>query len=130
MGFKAINEIKRKCEDVNMTEIQPNQPSIPQQPQKIEQVKPEVLQETTPVVEETQTKEIKEIPENPADRSTVKPADNLEADMKIFTENPELAKKALEVAELAEKRYQEAGIQDAELKALNVGKAFVEEFQK
>lgn len=115
-----------------MTEIQPNQPSIPQQPQKIEQVKSEVVQEaqTAPVADGAQTKEIKEIPENPADRSTVKPADNLEADMKIFTENPELAKKALEVAELAEKRYQEAGIQDAELKALNVGKAFVEEFQK
>ena len=115
-----------------MTEIQPNQPSIPQQPQKIEPVKPEVVQEaqTTPVADGTPTKEIKEIPENPADRSTVKPADNLEADMKIFTENPELAKKALDIAELAEQRYKDAGIKDAELKALNVGKAFVEEFQK
>ena len=115
-----------------MTEIQPNQPSIPQQPQKIESVKTGTVQETQniPVQPETPAKEITEIPENPADRSTVKPADNLEADMKIFTENPELAKKALDVAELAEKRYQEAGIQDAELKALNVGKAFVEEFQK
>lgn len=114
-----------------MTEIQPNQ-LFQQQPAKVEQVKTETVQEpqaATPV-DTTPAKEITEIPENPADRSTVKPADNLEADMKIFTENPELAKKALEVAELAEKRYQEAGIQDAELKALNVGKAFVEEFQK
>lgn len=114
-----------------MTEIQPNQPSIPQQP-KIEQVKQEIVQEpqTAQIADDTQAKEIKEIPENPADRSTVKPADNLEADIKLFTENPELAQKALDIAELAEKRYQEAGVQDAELKALNVGKAFVEEFQK
>ena len=113
-----------------MTEIQPNQPSIPQQPQKIEQVKTDVVPEPQTVPVEAQVKEINEIPENPADRSTVKPADNLEADMKVFTENPELAKKALEVTELAEKRYTEAGVKDAELKALNVGKAFVEEFQK
>ena len=114
-----------------MTEIQPNQPGIPQQPQKIEQVKTDVQEpQVQAVVDNTPSKEITEIPENPADRSTVKPADNLEADMKIFTENPELAKKALEVAELAEKRYKDAGVQDAELKALNVGKAFVEEFQK
>ncbi|MBO6086962.1 hypothetical protein J6P92_01270 [bacterium] len=115
-----------------MTEIQPNQPNIPQQPQKIEQVKTDAVQEpqNAPAVDEAPAKEITEIPENPADRSTVKPADNLEADIKLFTENTELAQKALDIAELAEKRYAEAGVKDAELKALNVGKAFVEEFQK
>ena len=88
-----------------MTEIQPNQPGIPQQTQKIEQIKQETIQEpqTVPVQNDVPVKEITEIPENPADRSTVKPADNLEADMKMFTENPELAKKALDIAELAEK---------------------------
>ena len=115
-----------------MTEIQPNQSSIPKSPQKIEQVKNDTVQESQslPIQADVSTKEIVEIPENPADRSTVKPADNLEADIKLFTENPELAQKALDIAELAEKRYTEAGISDAELKALNVGKAFVEEFQK
>lgn len=113
-----------------MNEIPKNSPSIPQQPQKIEQVKSEAVQETasTPV-ETPAAKEIKEIPENPADRSTVK-ADNLENDLKVFTSNPELAQKAMDVAELAEKRYQDAGVENPELKALNVGKAFVEEFQK
>ena len=41
-----------------MTEIQPNQPSIPQQPQKIEPVKPEAVQEqqNTSVAEEVSAK--------------------------------------------------------------------------
>ena len=109
-----------------MNEIPKN--SIPQQTTKVEQIKPEVVKEeiTAPEVE---TKEITEIPENPADRSTVK-ADNLGNDLKVFASNPELAAKALEITELAEKRYVQAGVKDAELKALNVGKAFVEEFQK
>ena len=56
--------------------------------------------------------------------------DNLENDIKVFAQNPELAAKALEVAELAEKKYAAAGMEDASLKALAVSKAFVEEFQK
>ncbi len=112
-----------------MNEIPKNTPSIPQQPQRVEQVKSETVQESVPQVEETQTKEITEIPENPADRSVVK-ADNLENDIKVFAQNPELAEKALEIAELAEKRYADAGIEDASLKALAVSKAFVDEFQK
>lgn len=112
-----------------MNEIPKNTPSIPQQPQRVEQVKSEAVQETAPQVEETQTKGITEIPENPADRTVVK-ADNLENDIKVFTQNPELAEKALEIAELAEKRYADAGIENASLKALAVSKAFVDEFQK
>lgn len=115
-----------------MNEIQKNTPSIPQQPQKIEQVKTETVQDVAPQIDETQAKdikEIKEIPENPADRATIK-ADNLENDIKVFTQNPELAQKALEVAELAEKKYADAGVQDPELKALAISKAFIEEFQK
>ena len=114
-----------------MNEIPKNPASIAQQPQKVEQVKTEPVQEPVAeqIVAETPAKEITEIPDNPADRSSVK-VDNLENDLKVFTSNPELAQKALEVAQLAEKRYADAGVQDAELKALNVGKAFVEEFQK
>lgn len=103
--------------------------SIPQQTQKIEQVKAETVQETAPQVEEAQTKEITEIPENPANRAGIT-ADNLENDIKVFAQNPELASKALEVAELAEKKYTDAGVKDAQLKALAVSKAFVDEFQK
>ena len=115
-----------------MTEIPKNPTtSVPQQPQKIEQIKPEAVEEQTQEVQpaEVQTKEITEIQENPADRSAVK-VDNLENDIKVFTSNPELAEKALEVAELAEKRYAEAGVENPELKALNVSKAFIDEFQK
>ncbi len=112
-----------------MNEIPKNTPSLAQQPQKVEQVKTETIQETAAQIEEAKSKEIKEIPENPADRSVVK-ADNLENDIKVFAQNPELAAKALEVAELAEKKYAAAGMEDASLKALAVSKAFVEEFQK
>lgn len=112
-----------------MNEIPKNTPNIPQQTQKVEQVKTESVQETAPQVSEVQTKEITEIPENPANRAGIT-TDNLENDIKVFAQNPELATKALEVAELAEKRYSEAGIKDAQLKALSVSRAFVEEFQK
>lgn len=112
-----------------MNEIPKNTPSISQQPQKVEQVKTETVQETAPQVEEAQTKEITEIPENPANRAGIT-ADNLENDIKVFAQNPELASKALEVAELAEKKYTDAGVEDAQLKALAVSKAFVDEFQK
>ena len=111
-----------------MNEIPKNSPSIPQQTTKIESVKPETVQEDIPVKAEVQSKEINEIPENPADRTAVK-ADNLENDLKIFAANPELAAKAIEVAELAEKRYADSGVSNPELKTLNVGKAFVEEFK-
>ena len=116
-----------------MNEIPKNAqgPSIPQQPQvqKVEQVKQESVENTASNAPEVQSKGINEIPENPADRSAVK-VDNLENDLKIFASNPELAKQALDIAELAELRYERAGLEDPEMKALAVGKAFVEEFQK
>lgn len=112
-----------------MNEIPKNNPNIPQQVQKVETVKLDTNVEQPVVAQEIQTKEINEIPENPADRSTVK-VDNLENDIKVFAANPELAQKALEIAELAEKRYEEAGVENPELKALAVSRAFVEEFQK
>lgn len=122
-------------EDQIMTEIPKNLTSIPQQPQqsqKVEQVKAlenSADEQTAEVSEPQTTKEITEIKENPADRSGIK-VDNIENDIKIYASNPELAEKALEVIELAEKRYEAAGVEDAELKALNVGKAFIDEFQK
>lgn len=114
-----------------MNEIPKNTqgPSIPQQPLKVEQVQADAIDSNAQKAPDVQPREIKEIPENPADRSTIK-VDNLENDLKIFAANPELAQKALEVAEVAEKRYADAGVEQPELKALAVGKAFVEEFQK
>lgn len=119
-----------------MNEISKNAqgPSIPQQTQaqvqKTEQVKSDTIQDVQSVQQQdVQAKEINDIPDNPADRSAVK-IDNLENDIKIFAANPELAKQALDIAELAEKKYEAAGIEHPELKALAVSKAFVEEFQK
>ena len=112
-----------------MNEIPKNSSNIPQQTQKIEQLKNEPIQELSGSIAEIPQKEITEIPENPADRSAIK-VDNLENDMKVFASNPKLAQKAMEVAQLAEQKYKAVGIEQPELKALAVGKAFVEEFQK
>ncbi len=115
-----MNEIPKNSQGTN----------IPPQAPKIEQIKNETAQDVQLVKQpEVQNKEINEIPENPADRSAVK-VDNLENDIKVFAANPELAAKALEVTELAEKKYAAAGVEHPELKALAVGKAFVDEFQK
>ncbi len=65
-------------------------PQTQSQAQKVEQVKTEAVQDLKPAASsEMQTKEIKEIPENPADRSAVK-VDNLENDIKVFAANPEI----------------------------------------
>lgn len=113
-----------------MNEIQKTTPGVAQQPQQIEQVKPEApVEAQVPVAQETpQTKEINEIPDNPADRSVVK-ADTLENDLKTFVDNPELAQKAMEIGELAAQRYTEAGVENPQEKALQVAQAFVQEFK-
>lgn len=96
---------------------------------KVEQpVKPE-QEAVKPQTAETPAKEIKEIPDNPANRAAVK-ADNLENDIKIFTANPDLVEKACLVADFAKKKYEEAGLENPEAKALAVSRTFVEEFQK
>ncbi len=119
-----MNEIPKNSQGPNIP------PQTQSQVQKTDAVKTDNLQDAQAVQEsDVPKKEINEIPDNPADRSAVK-VDNLENDIKIFASNPELAKRALDVAELAEKKYAEAGVEQPELKALAVGKAFVEEFQK
>lgn len=114
-----------------MNEIPKSGSGIPQQTQKIEQVKPEVSQEIDqqPFAEAQVSKEIKEITENPADRSAVK-VDNLENDMKVFAKNPELAEKAMQVAQIAEQKAAQNGEADPVFKGLAVGQAFIEEFKK
>lgn len=56
------------------------------------------------------------------------PPDSLEEDLKTFAANPELVKKSLAVGEKAEENFKKLGIEEANLKALNVEKAFIEEF--
>jgi hypothetical protein len=113
-----------------MNEIQKTTPGVAQQPQQIEQVKTEVPQEVqAPVAETVQPeKEIKEIPDNPADRSVVKP-DNLETDLQVLNDNPKLVQAAIEVGDLAAKKYAEAGVENPEEEAARVADAFVKEFK-
>ena len=118
-----------------MNEIPKNAPTgIPSQPQqspKIDAVAHEAVSEQVSETTQDQVpfKGINEIPDNPADRSRVK-ADNLESDLRVFSNNPVLVQKALAVSDAAEKRYSNSGVADPAFKGLAVGKAFVDEFQK
>lgn len=60
----------------------------------------------------------------------VKAVDSLENDLKTLLENPELVKKSLAIGEKAEEIYKAEGVADPHLKALNVAKAFADEFAK
>lgn len=112
-----------------MNEISKNAPSIPQQKTKVEQVKTEPVLEPAVTADDVQVREIKEIPENPADRTSVR-VDNIERDIALFVSNPKLAAMAMDIAGLAEKKYTEQNVEFPEIKALAVGRAFIEEFQK
>lgn len=114
-----------------MNEIQKTTPGVGQQTSpQIEPVKTEVPQEVQAPVAETapQEKEIKEIPDNVADRSVVKP-DNLETDLQTLTDNPQLVEAAMAVGDLAAKKYAEAGAQNPEEMGTQVAVAFVKEFK-
>ncbi len=102
---------------------------------------PQVKKAETPAVQQElnadkQTKEIKDLANNPAEslgRSQVAPSDNLEQDLKLFTENannPEKLKKVNDAIEKATKFYDiTAGIVGEE-KALSLMKAYADEFVK
>lgn len=67
--------------------------NIPQQTQKVEQVKAqEVNTETSATVQTNVTQEAKDLPKTDAvGQSLVAPPDNLESDLKILQENPKVA---------------------------------------
>ena len=82
-----------------------------------------------PVKEMTQ-KDLGNVPAAAVGLSQVQviPPDSLEEDLKTFAANSELVRKSLAVGEKAEENFKTRGIEEANLKALNVEKAFIEEF--
>lgn len=83
--------------------------NIPQQPQKIEQVKPEVNPEVSAPIQQSAAQETKDLPKvDPLGRSLVS-ADNLETDIKFLQENPKAAAIAMDYFDKAYASLKEAG---------------------
>ena len=82
-----------------------------------------------PVKEMTQ-KDLGNVPAAAIGQSQVQviPPDSLGEDLKTFAANPELVRKSLAVGEKAEENFKKRGVEEANLKALNVEKAFTDEF--
>jgi len=117
-------------EDRTMTEINPNM-------NPVQQIK--AAQEPTPApqpaptdvkVSEQQMDEysLANMPQAAIGQSQVHFAGNINADLQQFMNNPSLCQQAMEVGELAENRLAQAGDSEAALKALNIEKAFADEF--
>lgn len=119
-------------EDKDMTEINPNlKPVQPQVKVNAEQTPTEVpVEETDVKVSEQQMDErsLDKMPQATIGKSQVRKAETIEDDLKQFTQNPEACQKAMEVGEQAQKNLEAKGDEEAALKALNVEKAYVEEF--
>lgn len=119
-------------EDRTMTEINPNL-------NPVQQVKPAT--ELTPNPSETETDvkvsenqmneySLANMPQARIGQSQVHFAGNINADVQQFMNNPVLCQQAMEIGDLAESKYQAQGDSEAPLKALNVEKAFLDEFAK
>ena len=55
---------------------------------------------------------------------------NIGDDVENFCTNPSICKAAMEIGDIAETLYEKEGDEEASLKALNVAKAFSDEFAK
>ena len=115
-----------------MTEINPNK-GVPI-PANVTSKETKVVENVAPQSQE-QTKEMTQkdlgnVPAAAIGQSQVVAADSLENDLKLLLENPALVKKSLTIGEKAEEIFKSEGVEDAHLKALNVAKAFADEFAK
>ncbi len=118
-------------EDRTMTEINPN--LNPVQPLKAtNEPVPAPPAPTDVKVSEQQMNEysLANMPQAAIGQSQVRFAGNINADVQEFMKNPELCAQAMEIGDLAESRYEAQGDSEAALKALNVSKAFTDEFAK
>lgn len=114
-----------------MTEINPN--LNPVQPLKAtNEPAPNPPAPTDVKVSEQQMNEysLANMPQAAIGQSQVHFAGNVNADVQQFMNNPELCQQAMEIGEMAEARYEAQGDNEAALKALNVEKAFADEFAK
>lgn len=118
-------------EDRRMTEINPNLNPV-QQLKATTEPAPNPPAPTDVKVSEQQMNEysLANMPQASIGQSQVHFAGNINADVQQFMNNPQLCEQAMEIGDLAESKYAQQGDSEAALKALNVAKAFTEEFAK
>lgn len=114
-----------------MTEINPNLNPV-QQSLKANEPSANVPAQSDVQVSETQMteKSLANMPQAAIGQSQVHFEGNIDADVQQFVNNPKLCAKAMEVGDEAEKLYEANGDENAPVKALNVAKAFADEFTK
>ncbi len=114
-----------------MTEINPNLNPV-QQLKATNEPAPTPQSPTDVKVSEQQMNErsLANMPQAAIGQSQVHFSGNINADVQQFMNNPELCQQAMEIGEMAEARYEAQGDNEAALKALNVEKAFADEFAK
>ena len=119
-------------EDRTMTEINPNLNPVQQVKPATEPTPNPPETETDVKVSENQMNEysLANMPQARIGQSQVHFAGNINADVQQFMNNPVLCQQAMEIGDLAESKYQAQGDSEAPLKALNVEKAFLDEFAK
>ena len=114
-----------------MTEINPNLNHIPQL-----KAAPETTGGTTTPEEAPEAKKqmneysLANMPQAALGQSQVRFEGNINDDIEKFCENPGLCKSAMDIGDIAQKLYEEEKDEQAALKALNVSKAFSDEFAK
>ncbi len=114
-----------------MTEINPNVNPVQQVKAASEPTTNTVAQSDVKVSEQQMNEySLANMPQATIGQSQVRFAGNINDDVQQFMNNPQLCEQAMEIGELAESNYQAQGDSEAALKALNVEKAFLDEFAK
>ncbi len=114
-----------------MTEINPKVNHIPQLKAVPETTgTPAAPEEVTEEKKQMDEYSLSKMPQAALGQSQVRFEGNINDDVEKFCENPEICKAAMEVGDIAQKLYEEEGDEQAPLKALNVAKAFSDEFAK
>jgi hypothetical protein len=114
-----------------MTEINPNLNPVQQLKASNEAPASQTAQSDVKVSEQQMNEySLANMPQATIGQSQVHFAGNINADVQQFMNNPQLCAKAMEIGEMAESSYAAQGDAEAALKALNVEKAFADEFAK
>ncbi len=114
-----------------MTEINPNLNPVQQLKAANEPTANQAAQTDVKVSEQQMNEySLANMPQASIGQSQVRFAGNINEDVQQFMNNPQLCQQAMEIGELAENNYEAQGDGEAALKALNVEKAFLDEFAK
>lgn len=115
-----------------MTEINPNKLNHIPQIKAVSETTgtPTAPEEAGEVKQQMNEYSLSKMPQAAIGQSQVRFEGNINDDVEKFTQNPALCSAAMEVGDIAQSLYEQEGDEQAPLKALNVAKAFSDEFAK